>query len=232
MKWLIWFFLLLNAGLLGYFQLTPLDRSVQRQALHPEHIQLLTEQEAAALQSATAPAEGTASTTAEAMPNETVPDTTAPDAKACYEWGLFGQKKLQEAQALLAGLGVQHTVQPISREESRRFWVFIPAKPSLAAAQAKLEELKQLGVSEMFIVQEAPWRNAISLGLFKDEALAIKRLADLKTLGVTSAQKALRSFEKDQSTLMIRNISGDVLPQIEAHLTEFSGTEIKRLDCQ
>lgn len=232
MKWLIWFFLLLNAGLLGYFQLMPQNRGVQRQALHPEQIQLLSEQEAAALQSATPPAQESSVSTTDAAPAETVPEAPAPDASACYEWGLFGQKRLQEAQALLAGLGVQHAVQPVSREESRRFWVFIPAKPTLAAAQAKLEELKQLGISEMFIVQEAPWRNAISLGLFKDEALAIKRLADLKALGVASAQKALRSFEKDQSAVKLRNIGSGMLPQIEAHLTEFPATEIKRIDCQ
>lgn len=229
MKWLIWFFLLLNVGILGYYQLMPHKHDLQRQALHPEQIQLVSEHEVAALPTTTPPAEAPSPDTA---PSETRPDTPSPDAKACYEWGLFGQKKLQEAQALLAGLGVQHAVQSVSREESRRFWVFIPAKPTLAAAQAKLEELKQLGVDEMFIVQEAPWRNAISLGLFKDEALAIKRLADLKALGVTSAQKALRSFEKDQSAVMIRNISSGMLPQVEAHLTEFPATEIKQIDCQ
>ena len=49
--------------------------------------------------------------------------------------------------------------------ESSGWWVYIPALPGKAEAEKKAGELRNLGVSDFFIVQEGVSRHAISLGI-------------------------------------------------------------------
>nr|MBP9655454.1 SPOR domain-containing protein [Rhodocyclaceae bacterium] len=71
--------------------------------------------------------------------------------------------------------------------ESSGWWVYIPALPGKAEAEKKAGELRNLGVSDLFIVQEGTSRHAISLGIFSSEKGSSERLAELKAKGVRSA---------------------------------------------
>jgi len=72
--------------------------------------------------------------------------------------------------------------------EGNGWGVFVPPLTGKAEAEKKATELRQLGVTDYFIVQDGPIRHAISLGVFSSEKGAQERLAELKEKGVRSAR--------------------------------------------
>lgn len=219
MKWIAWLLVLLNVVVLAYFSLEqskPAPVEMANAELQPEKIRLLTEQEIVRL------------------PKKTVQSSMGNPAPeyGCYDWGSFSAANLARAREILDSLGVQATEQQLSSQQARRYWVYIPPLASAGAAQGKIDELDRLGVGEKVIVQEPQWRYAISLGVFKDEQLAIKLLQELRNRGVTSATKGVRNQEKDQASFYISNMSADIAVEIDRLQADFPGSELKQVTCQ
>ncbi|MFA6178591.1 MAG: SPOR domain-containing protein [Candidatus Methylopumilus sp.] len=226
MKWVVCLLLLANVVFFAYFNLSPATPNGAHPGLreiHPEQIKLLTDKEIEALQKKSEqPAEDSATQAA----------LTAAAQTSCYEWGSFSARNLPRARNVLFKFSLQGIVKQQNSQESARYWVYIPRAKSLQAAQAKMDELRNLGIDDIFVVQEPQWRYAISLGVFKDEQLAAKRLEDLKTRGVNSAVKALRNQEQGQASLVINSMSPDMVAEIEKLKPDFPGSEIKQVSCQ
>ncbi|MDD2743475.1 MAG: SPOR domain-containing protein [Rhodocyclaceae bacterium] len=169
--------------------------------------------------------------------SEPVPDTTlvseqqpVPDSpeQACTRWeGLL----LAEADRLTARLSEQFPVFKLSRRveagESNGWWVYIPPLPGKPAADKKAGELRALGVTDYFVVQEAgPRYMAISLGIFSSEKGAQERLAQLKEIGVRSARLSVRPSKDSRITLdalgprvdrvAVRSAASSLLPESKA----------------
>ncbi|MCB5189128.1 SPOR domain-containing protein [Methylobacillus arboreus] len=219
MKWVLGSLLLLNIALWAGFSLFQPQQAPNQHLHEPlsaEQIKLLTPEEVEAL-----PKTGE------------VPGTPKPDeVYACYEWGSFSADGLQRAQAILNQHSLVATVQQKTTQEALRYWVYIPPLPSLQAAQDKVTELKALGVDVSFIIQEVPWRNAISLGVFKDERLATKLLEQLQSRGVQSAQKGVRNQEKGRVSLIINDMSAEMAIELNKQGASFPGSELKQVICQ
>jgi hypothetical protein len=220
MKWILWFLLLANALLLAYFNLsTPSEVDVQiaEAPLSPEKIRLLDQQEIEALPKRVI---------GPSMPTEQVVQY------GCYEWGTFSRAKLASARSFLNRFSLDVTPIQQTSEESRRYWIYIPSLRNAVAAQAKVEELRALGVEEMYVVQDQQSRNAISLGVFKDEQLAAKLLEDLRSKGVVSAVQGVRNQENGRASLYISNMSSELVSEIEKLQPDYPGSELKQVTCQ
>lgn len=249
MKYFAWLLVVVNLGLLAYFTLVPMVQEaavVNLPTLHPEKIQLVSTKEleswpkkaggaepAADAAATTTTADAAPANDATATPAANLPSATPPveNALLCYQWGSFSPKNLPRARNVLTKLSLQNEVKQAENTDAVRYWVYIPPKKTLEQAQSKVEELKGLGVEDLFIVQDPQWRLAISLGLFKDEALANKRLEDLKSRGVISAIKGVRN-QKGQSSLLINKMSKDMVSEIQKLEPDFPGSELKQVDCQ
>ena len=86
--------------------------------------------------------------------------------------------------------------------EGAGWWVYIPPLPGKDEAEKKAGELRQFGITDYFIIQEAgPNRFAISLGVFSSEKGAQERLAELKAKGVRSAKLNIRPGKESLITL-------------------------------
>ena len=225
MRLLVWLLVLLNVGLLAYFNMDLIapkpaaaDRSIQ-----PERLKILSEKDLEAMQKVAAPAqELVAQTFALAMQGPT----------SCYKWGNFTKTNLPAAQVVLVRLGLQSVInQEPSAPEDRRFWVYYPPLKSAAIAQQKADEIRAMGVDELFIVQDSQWRNAISFGLFQDEQLASALLNDLLAKGVKGTTKALRSPGKSLSSLFVKAVSADAALELQKIKPEFVGTELEPAAC-
>jgi hypothetical protein len=221
MKLFVWVLVLLNLGLLVYFNVDLIapkpalaDRSIQ-----PAKLKILTEKELATL------------------PKKEVsePAAVAPvaqSAASCYKWGNFTKTNLPAAQVVLVRLGLQSVInQEAAAEEDKRFWVYYPPLKTEALAQQKASEIKALGVGELFIVQDSQWRNAISFGLFQDEQLASALLNDLQVKGVKGATKALRSPGKSLSSLLVKGVSNEAALELHKIKPEFLGTDLTPAAC-
>jgi len=89
--------------------------------------------------------------------------------------------------------------------ESNGWWVYIPPLANKVEAEKKAGELRQLGVSDYFIVPEgSPNRYAISLGVFSSEKGGQERLAELKSKGVKSARSSARPGKESLVTVEAR----------------------------
>lgn len=224
MKLLVWFLVLLNVGLLAYVNLDLIvpkpvvaDRSIQ-----PEKLKILNAKDLEAMPKKETPT---------ASP-EAAPVVVSGAATSCYKWGNFTKTNLPAAQVVLVRLGLQSAViQEASAQEDRRFWVYYPPLKTAELAQQKAAEIKALGVSEIFIVQDSQWRNAISFGLFQDEQLASALLTDLLAKGVKGATKALRSPGKSLSSLLIKAVGADTALELHKIKPEFLGTDLVPAAC-
>lgn len=218
MKWVLGGLLVLNFGIWGgvsWYQSQQVPNQNLHEPLSADKIKLLSQEEV------------------EALPKvPQVGEMQSEEAYACYEWGSFSAVGLQRAQAILSQHSLMATVQQKTMQEALRYWVYIPPLPSAQAAQDRLAELKALGVEVSFIIQEAPWRNAISLGVFKDERLANKLLEQLQRQGVRSVQKGIRNQEKGRASLLINNMSAEMAAELGKQGANFPGSELKQVICQ
>ena len=230
MKLFVWLLILLNVGLLVYFNLDiilPKTAAIDH-SIASEKLKILDDSALAKMQKK------------QAQPSV---DLTAPSAKvsvqaaasssnSCYRWGNFTRTNLPSAQVVLARLGLQSVInQEAVAKEDKRFWVYYPPLKSAALAQQKAAEIKALGITELFIVQDSQWRNAISFGLFQDEQFATNLLTDLQAKGVKSVTKSLHNPGKSLTSLLIKAVSIEAVTELQKVKPEFVGTELVSAIC-
>jgi hypothetical protein len=227
MRLFVWLLVLLNIGLFAYFNLDLVlpKPVVVDKAIAPEKLKLLSAKELEAL-----PKKMPVSAEVSAMP--ALQEASNQVQTSCYKWGNFTKTNLPAAQVVLVRLGLQSDVkQEALSQVDKRFWVYYPPLKTADLARTKAEELKALGVNELFIVQDSQWRNAISFGLFQDEQLAINLLLELQAKGVKGATKTLHNPGKSLTSLLIKAVSADVAAELQKIKPEFVGTELAQAAC-
>lgn len=221
MKWLVWLLLLVNALLLGYFQLVA-----------PRHVDAPVAQDMDAAKIKIVSAEELAARAKPELPGSSPQNVMPPPPAVCYEWGSFAAQDAARAKEALDRLALEVTAQKHTPQEAIRYWVYIPPLKTPEAAQAKAAEIRQLGIEEIFIIQEPKWRNAISLGVFRDEGLANKYLEELRGRGVKSAIKGQRNHDGEQTGYLIKNMTPAQQEEINKLKTEFFGSDLKQVECK
>jgi hypothetical protein len=136
-----------------------------------------------------------------AAPAVAVPAEPLPAWLACR---LVTGLPLAEVDAFkgeLVGFSVE--VKPVDGTTS--YWVHIPPQANKAAAEKKAGELRALGVKDFYIMQQDnPSRNAISLGLFRNEAAANELLQSLNKRGVRSARIEVRATPPRHTQALVK----------------------------
>lgn len=207
LKFFFWILLLANAGLLAYQQ-GYLDELV---ASGREPGRLHNQLNADRIRVAPVPPQASATTIetpaktievdhpASAPPSSPSPTQPTPPAAAvvgqtaelasCVEIGNFNAADAQRFEARLATLSLGDRVSRHGVQEVLRHMVYIPPQTDKEAADRKTAELRQLGITDFYVIQDnSDMRWAISLGVFKNEDIARAHLADLNRKGVRSAR--------------------------------------------
>lgn len=132
--------------------------------------------------------------------------TPEPPKLACTRWE---DLLLVNADRLTAMLADKFPAFKLSRRfeagEGSGWWVYIPPLLGKSAADKKAGELRALGITDYFVVQEAgPRQFAISLGIFSSEKGAQERFAQLKEVGVRSARLSQRTSKESRVTVDAR----------------------------
>jgi len=102
----------------------------------------------------------------------------------CYSLGPF--EALAQAKPIstkLQDLGVSTEEHLITREIPTGYWVYLPQFSSWKLAKEKVLELEDKKIKDMFIMGRGAMKNAISLGLFKNQSGAQVRVDQVKKLG-------------------------------------------------
>lgn len=159
-----------------------------------------------------------------AAPATDVPPAPPPPALVCQAWAGLSE---EEANALTRRLRRGGFEAERRRSETpASWWVRVPPQGSRDQAERRAQELRDLGVRDLFIVQEAgPSQYAISLGLFKTEARAQQLLGQLRTRGVRNAGVEARM---STSYLIQARLTDESVRAVEA---DVRGISARRTAC-
>lgn len=149
----------------------------------------------------------------------------------CAEWGPFASAEVARADAALTALALPGGAQRRVTEVDG-YWVHLPPQKTKDEVDRKVGELKALGVTEFFVVTDAgPWRNAVSLGLFKNEDAAKAELERLRVAGVRSATVTRRERFLKQVAFVLSDPAVATLARLAELQKDFPAAEIKTGSC-
>jgi hypothetical protein len=151
-----------------------------------------------------------------------------PLSAVCVEWGPVAGDDVGRAGAALAKLDLGNRLS--RRELGDSFWVHIPPLRSRADAEKKANEVRGMGISDFFVVQEpGPAQFAISLGVFKTEDAANNYLAQLRPKGIRSAIVA--PYGAAATMFQIREPGDAVTMKLAELKAEFPAAALKAVNC-
>jgi hypothetical protein len=219
MKRFFWLLVFINLGLLAYFNMgyiLPDNPEIKLTEINPDKIKLLSQAEIDSLPKKAEPS---------------APVVVAQPVAMCFEWGIFSDASLATAQKTLAKMAIQATTKEENSNQPKRYWVYKPPVKSTAEAQKKASEFKELGVEDLFVVQEEKWKNAISFGIFEDEQLAEKLVQELRAKGIKNVEKILRSNGKGHHSLLLGSINENEIAELKKLKPDFPAAELKEVNC-
>jgi hypothetical protein len=150
---------------------------------------------------------------------------------ACLEVGNFSQTELPGFEEKLKQLSLGDRQSQLTVADVATNMVYIPPLGNKENAEKKAGELRRIGVSEFFIVQDqSDMRWGISLGVFKTEEAAKAHLANLVSKGVKTARIGPRTVSKNKFAFQLRSLSLDEKKSVDLFKTAFPAQEIR--DCQ
>ncbi|MGK5022941.1 SPOR domain-containing protein [Janthinobacterium sp. LB2P10] len=213
--------LAIGQGYLGSFRSETREPARLKNQLQAGKLSLLT-QEQAMTPAAPTPAE------AAATPAPAVPEP--PTSYACTEVGnfLLADGRRFEAQVAALDLGERQSRRNVAGQDISSYMVYIPPQGSKEGADRKAGELKQLGVTNYFIINEgSALRWGISLGVFKSEGGAQNQLASLNRQGVHSARIAPRYSASKQMAYQFRDLDAATRARLEKIKVQFPDQELR-----
>lgn len=216
--------LAIGQGYLGSFRTETREPARLKNQLHAEKITLLTQAQA------TAPAEAATPAAATTAPVPVPAPAAAPQVFACTEVGNFVLADARKFEARLEPLelGERQSRRNVAGQDISSYMVFIPPQGSKEGADRKAGELKQLGVTNYFIMGEgSPQRWGISLGVFKSETSAQSHLASLQKQGVHSARVAPRYSSSKQLAYQFRNLDAATRARLAEITKQFDEQELR-----
>lgn len=102
----------------------------------------------------------------------------------CYSVGPFEDKQQASlANGILKNIGIDAT-RRLSKDARRKaYWVLLPPAESREVAQQNVARLKQLKVTDYFLVATGEKTNAVSLGVYSQFESAHRRIKQMQELG-------------------------------------------------
>ena len=240
LRFVFWSLLLLNAalfayakGFLGNGKGTEEERARIKPQLEAARLTVLTNAQAeaakaapaassAAADQASAPATGAAAASA--------PAAAAANPLACIDVGTFsaGEARRFESRLAKLDLGERQSREAVQAQDVTSYLVNIPPQGSKEAADRKASELRNLGVTNFFVMSgDSPMKYAISLGVFKTESGAQALLAQLNKQGVHTARITPRGPQATRYSYRFRDIEADTRERIVAVADAVSSAEAK-----
>ena len=131
--------------------------------------------------------DGEEANTQTAMLESTPGKPAKPEKKysACYTFGPFEEYlQLKSVTSQLRDLNADTIQRKETQQVVLGHWVYLPSFATWQDAHKKVTELEDKGIKDIFILGRGDMKNAISLGLFKNEDGAKRRIATLRKLGI------------------------------------------------
>jgi len=240
LRFVFWSLLLLNAalfayakGFLGNGKGTEEERARIKPQLEAARLTVLTNAQAEAAKAAPAASSAAADQAgapATAAAAASAPAAAAANPLACIDVGTFsaGEARRFESRLAKLDLGERQSREAVQAQDVTSYLVNIPPQGSKEAADRKAGELRNLGVTNFFVMSgDSPMKYAISLGVFKTESGAQALLAQLNKQGVHTARITPRGPQATRYSYRFRDIEADTRERIVAVADAVSSAEAK-----
>jgi len=217
MKWLLGGLLLLNLAVAAYFIAAP----AWLPGADPSSTPIQADKLSLRSQARVTEAPGTQLQTAAETGTEAL----------CVEWRGLTLDEFARVREQLKSLV---STRPMSFREipvNTRHWVIFPPLPSARSASEKLSELTAAGVQDVFVVREAAWRNALSLGLYANAEAAARRVRELEARGVLGTRVELLPRQGTDFYFLFRSHDLDMLKSLSDLRQPFPGSRLTRVAC-
>ncbi|MFZ5534272.1 MAG: hypothetical protein ACOY5H_12300 [Pseudomonadota bacterium] len=129
----------------------------------------------------------------------------------CWRIGPLDEAGARAAKTRFAAPEYAMVVSQEVQRDKVADWIYLPPRPTLAAARDEERRLRDLGVQDLAVVTNGAMRNGLSLGLYAEAGGALRRMAELKDLGV-EARIEPRYRERRQTYIIVRAVDA---PQFE-----------------
>jgi hypothetical protein len=131
---------------------------------------------------------------------------------ACVEIGPMSESEAVRVQVALDAVAADLAVTTRRAEDITSYWVYLP--PSSADLAQRLAGLRARGVTDTYVMPDGNWRGAISLGLFRQEELAVALQRSIGERGVKGARVAPRGPSPGRITLQVRPVPDAVAAEL------------------
>ncbi len=119
------------------------------------------------------------------MPGDASSGATSAD-DVCRSIGPFAtQSDMRSAMKAIGPLARRVQYRNAHSTQSRGYWVYLPAVSSREEALGVARSLSSKGVRDYYVVTAGEQQNTVSLGLFREQANAERRRAEITALGFT-----------------------------------------------
>jgi hypothetical protein len=153
---------------------------------------------------------------------------TKSETPVCFEIGNFAIPDARRFEEQLAGLAPPAESERRELNETSTHMVLIPPQRNKEAADKKASELRALGVSDYFVLNEHPTlRWAISLGIFTNEEMARAHMAQLSQKGVRSARMVEYAMPVRKAAFRFKGLDEPARAGVEKLKSEFVGTQTR-----
>jgi hypothetical protein len=129
-------------------------------------------------------------------------------AAGCVEIGPMSEQDAVRAQVMLDAVVQDLVVTTQRAEDITSWWVYVA--PSSGDLARRVADLRERGVSDLYVMPDGQWKGAISFGLFRQEELAVALQKTIAQKGVRNVRVAPRGPSAGRITLQVRPI-GDAL---------------------
>lgn len=176
------------------------------QQVSPESVRIVGQGEKPPLPVSAPPAPAPAVVDAAVVAPEADAPAAAPAVpQVCLAWAALSPVEADRISRVVGrGFADFKLLRVPANGEGNGWWVYIPPLADKTAADKKTGELRALGVSDYFVVQEGVNRHAVSLGVFSSEKRAQERLSELQSQGVRSARLGIRPDKDGNLRLEVR----------------------------
>lgn len=217
MKWVTWALLLVNLGVAGFFVGRghwPQAESEQNAPLNVDRLSLRSQ---------------SASVSSEKVPPSSLAKVQT--KSLCVEWRGLNRDEFPMVREQLKAMAGEQVMSFTEVPLNTRAWVIFPPLPSPQSATAKLNELAAAGVKDAFVVKDAAWRNAISLGLYANAEAADRRVHEVESKGVLGTRVELLPRKGTDFYFVIRSEDADALKSLDAIKQAYPNSQQSRVAC-
>jgi hypothetical protein len=133
-------------------------------------------------------------------------------AAGCAEIGPMSEQDAVRVQVALDAIAQDLSISTRRADDITSWWVYVA--PSSADIAKRVADLRERGVSDLYVMPDGQWKGAISFGLFRQEDLAVALQKTITQKGVRNVRVAPRGPSAGRITLQVRPIGDAVIAEL------------------